>query len=97
MFKDLWAHRLHHAAAQSKALEAQLAKIEGQVSQLLTRILCASVPAVIGAYEKARVLESDKLLIKERLASAGRPVSSLDDTLRGCYGPSRRGSRLWRA
>ena len=96
MFKDLWAHRLGHAAAQRKALETQLAKIEGQVSQLLARILDASVPAVIGAYEeKVRTLESDKLLIKERLASAGRPASTFDDTLRTALGFLANPWKLW--
>ena len=83
MFGDLWTHRLEQAATQGKALKAQLARIEGQVSQLLTRIIDTTVPSVIGAYEeKVRQLESDKLLIRERLSTTGRPVSSFDDTLR---------------
>ena len=83
MFRDLWVHRAAQAETQAKALKDRLAKIDSQVSQLLTRILDTSVPSVIGAYEeKVQKLESDKLLIKERLATEGRPVSSFDDTLR---------------
>ena len=82
MFQDLWANRLDQAEAQKKALDAQLARIDGQVSQLLTRILDTSVPSVIGAYEaKVRTLENDKLLIREQMASVGRPVSSFDQAL----------------
>ena len=83
MFQDAWTHRLGQAETQAKALKAQLVKIEGQVSQLLTRILDTSVPSIIGAYEeKVSKLESDKLLIKERLSSVAKPASTFDDTLR---------------
>ena len=96
MFRDLWDHRSERSATQKKALEAQLAKIGGQVSQLLARIIDSSVPAVIGAYEeKVRKLESDKLLIRERLASAGRSVSSFDDTLRTALAFLANPSKLW--
>ena len=83
MFRTLWDNRLSQAEAQGKALSAQLIKIERQVSQLLERILDASVPSVIGAYEdRIRKLEEDKLVIQERMANATHPASSFDDTLR---------------
>ncbi|MBP7338938.1 MAG: recombinase zinc beta ribbon domain-containing protein [Niveispirillum sp.] len=83
MFKDLWDHRSRQGEAELKALSAQLVKIEGQVEQLLERILDARVPSVIAAYEeRVRKLEEDKLLIRERMANAGRPKSSFDGTLR---------------
>ncbi len=83
MFKDLWEHRLSQGEAQAKALSAQLVKIERQVSQFLERILDASVPSVIAAYEdRVRKLEEDKLVIKERMAGVARPASNFEDTLR---------------
>ncbi len=83
MFEDLWNRRLAQAEAQAKALSGQLVKIDRQVSQFLERILDASVPSVIGAYEeRVRKLEADKLLIREKMATAGRPASSFEDTLR---------------
>ncbi|WP_248127530.1 hypothetical protein [Brucella pituitosa] len=58
-------------------------KIERQVSQFLERILDASVPSVIGAYEdRVRKLEEEKLAIRESMATVARPVSSFDNTLR---------------
>ena len=67
-----------------------------QVAQLLTRILDTSVPSVIEAYEeKVQRLESDKLLIKERLATEGRPVSSFDDTLRTVLASVANPCNLW--
>ena len=83
MLEELWNHRLALAETQAKALTAQLGKIERQVGGLLERILDASVPSVIAAYEeRVRKLEEEKLLLQERIASAGRPVSSFSDTLR---------------
>ncbi len=83
MFEDLWNRRLTQAESQSKALSAQLVKVERQVAQFLERILDASVPSVVKAYEeRVRKLEEEKLLIKERMANMSRPARSFDETLR---------------
>ena len=42
MFEDLWNHRLASGAARTKALRAELAKVERQEGQLLDRIVEAS-------------------------------------------------------
>ena len=83
MMRDIWDRRLANAQAEAKALGAQLIKIDRQVSQLLERILDASVPSVIAAYEeRVRKLEEDKIVIKERMANCGQPASTFDETLR---------------
>lgn len=83
MFKDQWDRRSAQAEGQAKALGVKLAKIEKQVGQFLDRIVDSTVPAVIAAYEeKVGKLEEEKLLLRERMASASKPVSSFDDTLR---------------
>lgn len=83
MFADLWVHRERQAKNQGKALKAQLAKIETQVGQYLDRILDASVPSVIAAIEeRVRRLKEEKLVIREQMASAKRPASGFEDTLR---------------
>ena len=83
MFRELWNHRLSKSEGQAKALTAQLVKLERQVSQFLDRIVEASVPSVIGAYEaRVRKLEEEKLLLREQLASTQRPASSFESTLR---------------
>lgn len=83
MFRELWDHRLAQSQTQAKALGAQIIKIEKQVSQLLERNLDATVPSVIDVYEdRIRKLEEEKILAREQIAAAGRPVSSFDDTLR---------------
>ncbi len=83
MFNELWDYRLSQTQAQAKAMGAQLIKIERQVNQLLERILDASLPSVITAYEnRIRTLEEEKLAIHERVADEGRPKASFDKTLR---------------
>jgi site-specific DNA recombinase len=79
MFEELWNHRASQTEVQSKALGAQLIKVEKQVSQFLERILDTSVPAVITAYEeRIRKLEEEKLVIRDRMSNAGRPASDFN-------------------
>lgn len=83
MFKDLWDRRAAEAEGQTKALGAKLARIEKQVGQFLERIVESSVPSVIAAYEqRVGKLEEEKLLLREQMAGAGRPVRGFDETLR---------------
>jgi DNA invertase Pin-like site-specific DNA recombinase len=83
MFRKLWDRQFAQAEAHCKALMAQLEKTEKQVGQILERILEASVPSVIAAYEnRIRKLEEEKLLTKDRIAETARPASSFDVTLR---------------
>lgn len=83
MFRDLWDHRLGQAESQAKALKSELEKIEGQVTLFLDRVVEASIPSVIAAYEdRIRKLEENKLLIVERLSNTARPASRFDDALR---------------
>lgn len=98
MFADLWAHRAQQAETQAKAMTAQLAKVEKQVAQLLERILDASLPSVISAYEeKISRLEEEKLLIREKMASARRPASSFDKTLRTALDFLANPWKLWKS
>ncbi|MGE4430500.1 MAG: recombinase family protein [Sphingobium sp.] len=83
MFRDLWDHRLGQAESQAKALKSELENIESQVAQFLDRVVNASVPSVIAAYEeRIRKLEESKLLVIERLDNTARPASRFDDALR---------------
>ena len=58
-------------------------KIENQVEQFLDRIVDADTPSVIAAYEtRIKRLENQKILLKEKIMSSGRPMKSFDDSLR---------------
>ncbi len=83
MFEELWNSRLARAEAQAKALHSQLVKIERQVTGFLERILDATVPTVVSAYEdRIRKLEADKHVVLERIESAGRPADRFEETFR---------------
>ena len=83
MFEELWLRRLANAETQVKALGSELARIEKQVGQLLERILDATVPSVIAAYEeRVRKLEEDRAVIRERMTGRAAPATSFDDALR---------------
>ncbi len=83
MFAELWNNRLTQAEAQAKVLGAQLVKIERQVSGFLERILDASVPSVIAAYEeRIRKLEEDRHVLRDRIADTSRPLQSFEESFR---------------
>ena len=83
LFKELWQRRIDQAEEQSTALKSELAKVDKQVAQLLDRIVDASVPSVIAAYEdRIRDLEERKLSLQERIALNTKPQSSFEETLR---------------
>lgn len=96
MFEELWNAKAAQGAAQAKALQIELLKIEKQVGQFLERIVDATMPSVIGAYE-ARVarLEQDRLVIKERMASAGAPKTTFEGALRTALDFLANPCKLW--
>ncbi len=52
-----------------KDAKRQLVKLDGQIANLVERIMDSSQPAVIAAYEKKiSTLEQEKLVMKERIA-----------------------------
>ncbi|MGA0542951.1 hypothetical protein ACO2Q5_20320 [Neotabrizicola sp. VNH66] len=68
------------------------------MAQLLERILDASLPSVIAAYEKKiSRLEDEKLLIREKMATATRPASSLDKTPRTALDFLANPWKLWKS
>jgi DNA invertase Pin-like site-specific DNA recombinase len=83
IFRDLWDQRLVQAKSGIAALEAQRLKIEKQVAQLLDRIVEATVPSVVKAYEqKIEKLKADRLTIQERLNAATPTREHFGKTLR---------------
>jgi site-specific DNA recombinase len=96
MFEDLWNHRLANGVERTKALRAELAKVERQEGQLLDRIVEASAPAVVNAYEdRIRKLGEDKVAISEKIANCGRPLKSFDETLRTALDFLGNPQKLW--
>ncbi len=79
MLKDAWDQRLSQVTELRKSLTQAAAKIEKQIEQLLDRIVEASNPSVISAYEKRIAsLEKDKLVIAEQERTAGQPKHAFE-------------------
>ena len=81
MFKDGWEKRSRYAAAIANSAGRELNRIDKQIEGLLDRIVDATNPSVISAYEKRiSKLENEKLVIKEKAdhgVEEGRPFNEL--------------------
>ena len=83
MFKELWKQRKAQQSKRKKALHNQLQHLDRQAQQLLDRILEASVPSIVTAYEeKIKKIEEEKLLIHEKIAACGKPIRPYNEILR---------------
>ena len=80
MFRDAWSQRAAQAKEIAKGWKERIALIERQSAQLLDRLMEATSPQVIAAYEKRlEELEREKLLVREKLESAGKPQRDFDE------------------
>ncbi len=83
MFEDLWDHRLASLKSMNRSLEAEVVKIERKIGQLLDRIVDAQSSSVISAYEqRIAALEENRIEVKEKIVSCGRPVRGFDEMYR---------------
>jgi site-specific DNA recombinase len=83
MLKELWQRKQVNVATETKALKASLAAIEEQIDQAVERIVETTVPAVMRALEeKVQRLESDKLLLREKIETAATPRGDFDRRVR---------------
>jgi hypothetical protein len=81
--RDLWNSAAVAGRARQEALEKELRALEGKIDQLLDRLVDATGDTVIAAYEKRlRALETQKALLKDRIATSGKPRASFDETYR---------------
>src|SRR5690606_6925154 len=83
MLRKWWDHLGQYAHVQTKAMGAQLIKIEREIDTLLERVVSASVASVIAAYEdRIRKLEEEKIVLRERMEKVRKPASTFDNALR---------------
>ena len=79
MFKNIWDQRAEQAQAGMVSLKREVTKIEKQIDGLLDRIVDASMPSVVSAYEKRLArLEQDKLVAQEKLGKTAEPAHSFE-------------------
>ncbi|MFQ6549895.1 recombinase family protein [Aestuariibius sp. 2305UL40-4] len=80
MFKDAWDQQLARVQSQSGEAKRQIKAIEKQVDGLMDRIVEANSSSVISAYEaKIDRLETEKLLLTEKLRKTGQPKRSFEE------------------
>ena len=82
MFKKAWHAQSARAEEQSRHYQTELADTEKEINQLLDRIVDASSPRVVQAYEK-RIdeLEDKKLLLEEKSTKTAAPRHSFEEML----------------
>ena len=96
MFRHAWDQRLHLADKQRHTLKTEFKRLEGQIEGLLDRIVDASSPSVIAAYEKRiEALEKEKLLIAEKLENGTRPAHTFEDMFELAFGFLQNPCKLW--
>jgi septal ring factor EnvC (AmiA/AmiB activator) len=96
MFKALWNHRLRWTETRTSALKTELTKIQKQADQFLDRIAETNVPSVVAAYEtRIRDLETQRLVVTEKLAASNRPRKSFDEPHRTALQFLASPSKLW--
>lgn len=79
----MWDQRSASENAAKNSMKAELSQIDRKLNQLLDRIVDADSETVIQAYEKrVQEFESQKLVLKEKIANCGRPLPDYDETFR---------------
>ena len=82
LFKDIWNQRIKQAEQALTSAKSQIRAIEKQTEALLMRIVDASSPTVIRAYEgKIIDLEQNKLRLVDQVANYAKPSNSMDEKL----------------
>ena len=96
MFKDAWTQRAEQAAVVQARLKAEMADIDRQIEGLVDRIVEASTPTVISAFEtRIAKLESEKLAIAEKLENGTQPSHSFEDLFELAFEFLRNPWKLW--
>lgn len=80
MFEDAWNDRLQSVTASQGEIKRQLKAVEKQIESLLDRIVEATSPSVISAYETHLTkLEREKFVLAEKESSALPPKGRLKE------------------
>ena len=96
MFRDLWEVKLASSRTQGASLSQELKAVEKKVEQLLDRIVDASSASVVAAYERRiKELETQKAIMRDRIANCGKPLKSFDETYRTAFGFLANPCKLW--
>ena len=80
MFKKIWDHRINQLDSAAEAMKAQAEDLDKQISGYLDRILDASSPTIIKAYEqRINELEADKAALNEKTSQNAQKPKPFED------------------
>ena len=83
MFRDLWNARMKSEESDARHLKSEVVRVEGQIEQLVDRIVASDVSSITNAFEnRVRGLEVEKAKLTEKIALCGRPAADFDSTYR---------------
>jgi hypothetical protein len=96
MMKHGWDQRLAQAHAFAKSFADEAAKLDRQVESLLNRIVEATNPSVIAAYEnKIANLEREKIVLEEKRLSVGNARGTFEEMFELAMSFFANPSKLW--
>ena len=96
MFREIWDHQTAGLADAAKAMKAQATKLDGEINAYLDRVLAASSPSVISAYEKRiAALEAEKIALTEKAAEIARPAKPFDEAFQTLLAFLSKPWKLW--
>lgn len=83
MFEKLWNHRRDYQDEHKKALSHRMRKIEREVDKLIDRMVDTDLSTVVSACEKkVKRLESEKVIVQEKIANFSASIHSFEATFR---------------
>lgn len=83
---------------ESVTLEKDIKLIERKIETLLDRIVETSSDSIIAAYEKRiRDLETEKAVMKDKIANCGKPLKSFGETYRTAFDFLSNPCKLWQS
>ncbi|MBN9072415.1 MAG: hypothetical protein J0H34_12655 [Rhizobiales bacterium] len=96
MFRKLWDAKLAQQHSQGGELKKEIALIERKVDALLDRIVDADSDPIVKAYEKRiRDLETQKAVMRDKIANCGRPLASFSETYQTAFDFLANPCKLW--
>ncbi|MEZ5691646.1 MAG: recombinase family protein [Rickettsiales bacterium] len=96
MFKDIWNHRLTQGEKMKQTAKKEMANIDKQIEQLLDRIVDATRPETIAAFEKRIAkLEKEKLICQEKARNSGKPIYAFDKMFEHSMNFLSKPQKLW--
>ncbi len=96
LMKHGWDQRLAQAHAFAKSFSDEAAKLDRQVESLLSRIVEATNPSMIAAYEnKIASIEREKIVLEEKRLSVGQPRGTFEEMFELAMSFFANPSKLW--